>query len=293
MNTNNLKEIESEVWNYVESLRNNPQTRLQLTEAFYQKYGKSDSNHPFGFGESAISFLKWEQRGVLNSPTFKLPGSAWWSEVNLWLIYHSELAEKAYEKGIPTNELSIPTQLWIYFIESPNPSTWYRAHNSSIIDGYFKYPHLAEKETKPEQIFINMVLYRLLFAQSLVEGDFILPQLAKIIANPRGGAVDFIVHLDGFYPEHYPLTKEEIQDILGKAHNLEEFGVKFLDDVLVEPELTGLYEKASIWNQQPDLIKLIVNHKPAYPHSLPRYSDKKGFLINLLIKIRKFFWGGT
>lgn len=293
MNTNNLKEIEAEVWKHVESLRNNPQTRLQLTETFYQKYGKGDTSHQYGYGESAISFLKWEQRGVLNSPTFKPPGSGWWSEVNLWLINHSELAGKAYELGIPPTELPIPTQLWISFIKNPSPETWYRAHNSSIIDGYFRYLHLAEKETKPEQIFINMVLYRLLFAQSLVEGDFIFPQLAKIIANPRGGAVDFIVHLDGFYPEHYPLTQEEIQDILGRAHNLEEFGVKFLDDVLVEPELTGLYAKAAVWNLQPDLIKLIVNHKPAYPDSLPPYSQKKGWLINLFVAIRKFFWGGS
>ena len=293
---NSLKEIEAEVWKHVESLRNNPQARLLSTEAFYQKYGKSDSEHQYGFGDSAISFLKWEQRGVLNSPTYKPPGSAWWSEVNLWLIYHSELGVRAYELGLTKSELPVPTQFWISFIENPSPVSWYRAHNSSIIDGYLKYPHLAKKETKPEEIFINMVLYRLIFAQSLVEGDFIFPRLAKIIANPRGGAVDFIIHLDGFYPSHYPLTKEEIEDILGKAHNLEEFGVQFLDDVIIEPELTSLYQKASVWNQQPELNKLIVNHKPAYPNNVPFQPDPVkhlGWLIKTFIWLRKLIWGST
>lgn len=55
MNTNNLKEIEAEVWKHVESLRNNPQTRLQLTETFYQNMGKEI--HPTSMVTESLQFL--------------------------------------------------------------------------------------------------------------------------------------------------------------------------------------------------------------------------------------------
>ncbi len=83
------------------------------------------------------------------------------------------------------------------------------------------------------------------------------------------------------------MTKEEIADVLGKTHSLDELGVEFLDDVLIEPELTHLYNQASIWNKQPGLNNLIVNHKPAYPDGVPLPGTHKGFFINLLIRLRK------
>ena len=291
MTVNTLKEIEAEVWQYVETLRNSPPARLQSREAFYMKYGAGGLLDKFGYGDSEIAFINWEERGVLEPPTAQPPGSAWWSEVNLWFIYQSELGAKANEVGLPTSELPTAAQFWVAFIQKPSSENWYRAHNSTIIDGYLKYPHLAEKENQPEQIFMNMVLYRLMFAQSLVEGDFILPRLFKILANPKGDSVDLITHFDAFYPSHYPMTQEEIGDILGSAHNLAEFDVKFLDDVIIEPELTHLYQKAAVWNQQPDLNKLLVDHKPAYPTGVPLPS--RGWLIRFFTWLRRLIWGNS
>jgi hypothetical protein len=286
---NSLKDLEEKVWKYVETLRYSPAARLKSRDDFYKKYGDGDKSEKYGYGDSEIAFLGWEERCVLRPPDAKPPGSAWWSEVNLWFIYLSELGAEAYEVNFPKSQLPVAAQFWVTFIEKPGSVSWYRAHNSSIIDGYLKYPHLAKKETIPEIIFINMVLYRLLFAQSMVDGQFIFPKLSKILGDPKGAAVQFITHLDAYYPSHYPMTKDEIADVLGKTHSLDELGVKFLDDVLIEPELTHLYQAASTWNKQPGLTGLVADHKPAYPNGIHVPGTHKGFFIKILIWFRKLF----
>ena len=288
--SDNLQQLETEVWKYVETLRDSPAARLQAREVFYQKYGQESSTEKFGYGDSEIAFLGWEERSVLRSPGAKPPGSPWWSNVNLWFIYLSALGARAWETGFPVGVLPAPAQFWVEFIKEPNPVNWYRAHNSSIIDGYLKYPELAEKETLPEKIFSNMVLYRLLFAQSMVEGKFLFPSLGKILGDPRGMAVQFITNLDAYYPSHYPMTAEEIAEVMGKVHSLDELGVKVLDDVLVEPELTLLYAQSAQWNKQPGVQALVVHHRPAYPYGIPLPGTQKGWFIRLLIWLRNLFF---
>lgn len=285
-----LKNLEQEVWKYVETLRNSPEVRLRSRDAFYKKYGEGNGLEKFGYGDSELAFLGWEERTVLRPPGANPPGSAWWSNVNLWFIYLSELGGKAYELGFAKSRLPVAAQYWVTFIEVPNPVNWYRAHNSSIIDGYLKYPELAAKESVPEKVFINMVLYRLLYAQSMVEGQFMLPKLGRILGNPRGNAVKLITSLDAYYPDHYPMTQEDIRDVLGKTHSLDELGVKFLDDVLIEPELTQLYNQAAQWNQQPGLTTFIANHQPVYPNGEHLPATEKGCLISILIWLRKLLF---
>lgn len=285
-----LQELESEVWRYVETLRNSPEARLKSRDAFYKKYGVEDKADKYGYGDSEIAFFGWEERTVLRPPGANPPGSEWWSDVNLWFIYLSELGGKAYAVKFPKAQLPAPAAFWATFIEQPSSISWYRAHNASIIDGYLKYPRVAEKETIPEKVFINKVLYRLLFAQSLVEGKFIFPKLAKILGDPRGGAVKFITSIDEYYPDHYPMTEEEINEVFGKTHGLGELSVKFLDDVLIAPALIHLYQMASNWNKQPALHTLIADQKPAYPYGIHLPDTKKGWLIKLFVWLRKIFF---
>lgn len=289
MKDGDLEKLEYDVWLYVETLRNSPQARMKSREIFYKKYGQEDDSKVYGFGDAEIAFLTWEDRAVIRPTDGRPPGSAWWSSVNLWFIYLSELAGKAFEIGFPPEKLPVPTQFWFEFIKVPNSVNWYRAHNSSIIDGYLKYPDLAALETVPEKIFINMVLYRLLFAQSLEEGQDSFPKLSKILGDPRGNSVQFITGLDPYYPDHYPMNEQEINEVLGKTHSLAEFTVKFLDDVLIEPELTYLYNAASIWNKQPDIVTMIKDHKPAYPYGKILPDTDKSTLINILIWFRQLF----
>lgn len=285
----NLQILENEVWKYVETLKDSPTARLHSRDAFYKKYGQENQSEKYGFGDSEIAFLGWEERSVLRPPSANPRGSEWWSNVNLWFIFLSELGAKAFEVGFPKSKLPATAAFWVTFIQKPDPTNWYRAHNSSIIEGYLKYPHLAEKETVPEIILLNKVLYRLLFAQLMVEGQFIFQKAGKLLGDPRGTAVEFITSLDAYYPSHYPMTEEEINDVMGKVDSLSDFGVKFLDDVLIEPNLTHLYNCASGWNNQTGLNTLIVDQMPAYPGGIALPATHKGWFIRLLVWIRKLF----
>jgi hypothetical protein len=283
MTPNNLNELTAEVWKYVVSIQDSPEARFQSRIAFYKQYGHGNGKplDKHGFGDSEIAFMRWEKRSVLKPLDADPAGSAWWSAVNLWFIYLSELGAKAFEQGVNKDELPIPAQFWVDFIGNPTAVSWYRAHNSSIIDGYLKYPDLAAEERLPEKLFINKVLYRLLFAQSWVEGEAFFSRLGKRIANPKGISVAVITHLDAFYPTNYPLTAKDVEYIMGKPHNWVEFAAKFMDRVLIEPQLTELYQKAAVWNQQPDLNQLVKRHQPIYPNLKPSVNASSGCLTRI------------
>lgn len=251
----------------VDLVRDNPEGRYLLREEFYQTFGHGEFSR-FGFGNSELAFIKWETRGVLHPPEADPPGSPWWSEVNLEFIYWSELAALIHIADLQTDssELSVPVHQWLQFIDEPTSKHWYRAHNSSIISAYYNFAHLADQEIHAEQVFINMVLYRLLYAQAMVEAEhFAFGRLGQQLANPRGFAVDFIVHDPFFYPSAYPLTVEEQQIILGGNHKIGELVVQFFDNILIMPHLEELYETVSVINKTPELMLFIDNGKPIYP----------------------------
>lgn len=250
-----------------ERVRDNPEGRYLLREEFYQTFGHGRFSR-FGFGHSELAFIKWETRGVLHPPDANPPGSPWWNQVNLEFIYWSELAALIHLAGLQISESDVPGQVhhWLQFIIEPTSKHWYRAHNSSIIGAYNKFAHLAEEEIHPEQVFINMVLYRLLYAQAMVEAEhFAFGKLGQFLADPRGFAVDFIVHDPFFYPSTYPLTREEQQIILGQKHSIGELEVEFFDKVLILPHLEELYQTASNINDTPELMNFINDGKPVYP----------------------------
>ncbi|MEX2370133.1 MAG: hypothetical protein WD578_03925 [Bacteroidales bacterium] len=251
----------------VDRVKDNPEGRYLLREEFYRMFGHGRFSR-FGFGDSELAFIKWETRGVLHPPDADPPGSPWWGEVNLEFIYWSELAALIHLAEIQINEADIPVPVhhWLQFIDEPSSKHWYRAHNSSIIGAYYKFAHLAEQEIHPEQVFINMVLYRLLYAQAMVEAEhFAFGKLGQFLADPRGFAVNFIVHDPFFYPSSYPLTTEEQQIILGQIHSIGELEVEFMDDVLILPHLEELYQTVSIINDTPELMHFINDGKPVYP----------------------------
>ncbi|WP_343849573.1 hypothetical protein [Algoriphagus jejuensis] len=214
--------------------------------------------------------MKWEERGVLKSKEALPPGSPWWNNVNLWFIFLSEFGAAALAAGLIKELPPGPSKLWAEFIQNQNPKTWYRAHNSSIIEGYIKFSGLAEKENLPEQVFINQVLYRLLFAQFMVEGDFWFPRLGMFLANPQGISVRMITHLDGFYPKHYPMTDEEVEEVMGKCHHLQGRLVKFLDRTFILPKIIRIYTTTFGLNGQLLTPLFLIKNNPCYPRGIPR-----------------------
>lgn len=244
---------------------NDPQGRLALRQEFYAAYGQSTVGD-YGFGNSEIAFTEWEiRRGVLAAET----GSPWWKDMNGDLLYYSELAAIAYANDAADLDWEAPVRLWLDYIQTPNEHSWYRAHNGSIGRAYPDRTHAAQHEDANEQAFMNIVLYRLLYAQSVVEGVSQFGELGEIIANPILPAVDVLVHLPDFYPSTYPMTQAEFDEVMGKDLSLEDVAVRILDDVLILPEITTLYQQAAEWNRTPEIVHLLDDGKPVYPRFSP------------------------
>lgn len=259
-----LRSLEAEAAATVARVANDPQGRLALRENFYLKYGGGPPGTP-GLGRSELDFMRWEiERGVLAAP--QDGGSPWWRAVNSRLLYQAELARLIHEQLPDASPGDSAVRFWMELIKNPTPIAWYRAHNGSIVDGYLDATDLGAAEPWSERIFVNIVLYRLLYAQSLVEGVS-FGKLGELISNPTGDSVDILVHVPAFYPRHYPLSKSDIQTVLQKSHRLVPEIVGDFDDLLVIPELSELYQNAAGWLGQPSLELLIRDGKPCYPSS--------------------------
>lgn len=249
----------------VAAVWNDPEGRLALRKEFYAAHGQA-LGEGYGYGNSEIAFTEWEvRRGVLAPDN----GSPWWKDMNGDLLYYSELAAIAYANDAEDLDWSTPVRLWLDYIQKPNAQSWYKAHNGSICRSYPDRTHAARAEDAYEQTFLNIVLYRLLYAQALVEGVSQFGEWGEIIANPILPAVDVLVHIPDFYPDTYPMTHAEYNELMGKDLSLEELAVYILDQVLILPTITELYRQAAVWNLTPEIIRLLDNGEPIYPQVDP------------------------
>jgi uncharacterized protein YqjF (DUF2071 family) len=255
----------------VDRVANDSEGRYQLRVDFYEQYGFGDLSSA-GYGASELAFLRWEiERGVLNPPNQgKARGSPWWRAVNGDLLYLSELGRLVHEAGsdadLDAGALPAPSRAWVDYIRGPSEQSWYRAHNASIVSGYLRHADLARLENRAERIFLNTVLYRVLYAEAMVEGeDIAFGALGRILADPELPSVETMVSLPDFYPRHYPLRRRDIRRILHEGHSLEEEAVKVLDDVLITPHLDELYRAAAGWLAFPQLLAWLRDGEPAYP----------------------------
>ncbi|SFF52137.1 hypothetical protein [Thermoflexibacter ruber] len=263
-----LADLEQQAKEILKSVENYPEKRLALRQEFYRKYGYGKLTE-FGYGNSEIAFLEWEiRRGVLNPldyPTQK--GSAWWRGVNGDFIYFSTLAALIYESGQTFELLSPILTFWLDYIQQPSQANWYRAHNGSIAYGYKNQLETIAEENYFEKIFINMVLYRVLFAGALATGrEF--GKLGKILSDPRLPSVDIIVQIPDFYPDNYPLSQTDIINILHKGLDLADIGAKILDQIIILPQLAELYQFSADWLRVPQISQWCIGGSPAYPYRL-------------------------
>ncbi|MEH3023472.1 MAG: hypothetical protein PGN19_12150 [Pseudomonas oryzihabitans] len=243
-----------------DAIRDDPQARRAVRESFYEQFGDAD-NDGLSYGDSELAFLDWEIRaGVLAPDT----GSRWWRNVNLHFIYLSELAGCLAHHGLPGDQAPFPTRCWLDFIAEPTPRHWYRAHNASILAGFQRHEDDARLENAIGQDFLNITLYRLMFAQALVEDATLFGELGAWLADPRGFSVTLLVHLADFYPPHYPLTEADRPIIEGRGLGLEETAVRLMDG-LIRHYLRELYARAAVWNQAPALLGYLDGDDPAYP----------------------------
>ncbi|MBU0801561.1 MAG: hypothetical protein KKA05_11250 [Alphaproteobacteria bacterium] len=260
------QELQLETEQLCSSIENSPQARLAVRQAFYQQYGFQDKDG-LNFGDSEIAFLKWEiRRGVLNPLTDSpQPGSAWWRNVNLRFIYFSELAGKMYANHVTYDKAPMALQHWLAYLQKPTSESWYRAHNTSILAGFDEYKSDAISENEIEQLFLNITLYRLMFAQALVEDATIFGDIGRIIANPKDFSVKLITSLPDFYPTHYPLTEQDKPIIEGREYTIEDHLVYVMDNEIILPHIVRLYQEAANWNSAPFLVHYLNGNVPCYP----------------------------
>jgi hypothetical protein len=248
----------------VAAVSDDPQGRYRMREAFYSRYGFGTGA---GYGTSELAFLKWEiGRGVLNPMNGPQPGSPWWRGVNGDFLFLSEAAALIHEGCGSTAGLPSPVEFWLSYFAAPGPQNWYRAHNASIVQGYLNRIGQARLELVPEQRFMGEVLYRLLYAQAMVEDSTILGLIGALLSNPKSDAVYDMVHIPDFYPDQYPLTGQDIRDVLHKGHSPEEIAVDLLDKCLVLPTIVPLFHHASNWLLQPALTSFADHRSCIYPN---------------------------
>jgi len=262
-------------------LINNPAARLSIRRYFYRKYGKDVAIRNFlikriirwltcreGLGISELEFLTWEiRRKVLNPVGVPFAdGSPWWRNVNLKFIITAQIAAEIFDgKMVNDHEITNEVRLWLEYLKDATPRSWYRAHNGSIVRAYFDFVTDAKQETIYEQTFMNEVLYRVLFAQAMIEDDTEFKGAGEFAADPLLPSVDLMVHIPSFYPDHYPLSKADIQDIMHKGHGIEGDAEREFDDYLIYPHIPYLYKLAAGWLNIPELEFLQSDGKPNYP----------------------------
>jgi hypothetical protein len=263
-------------------LINNPVARLKLREEFYKKYGGIRGRRcklldfiiriftkNEGTGISEIHFLSWEvRRKVLNpSDHHEGSGSSWWRNVNLKFIVTAQIASEIHEgKNEDDHEVNNEISLWLEYLKNPSPRSWYRAHNASIVRAYLDFMHYAHHETIYEQTFINEVLYRVLFAQAMVEEDTIFQKIGEIAANPMLPSVNLMVHIPAFYPVHYPLNHDDIKFVMHQGHGAGGDIERAFDEYLIYPHIPELYQELAKLINIPQLVHLQKEGKPIYPH---------------------------
>jgi uncharacterized protein with NAD-binding domain and iron-sulfur cluster len=283
--TNPIEDLEARAHALVDSVANDPEGRYRLREQFYTRWGYAEvfaqevaraharngtaapegALDPYGYGTSELAFLRWEiRRGVLNPVGGPHTGSPWWRAVNLQFLYLSELAGMIAEAGLGSMVDDIDVRYWLDYFADPSGPNWYRAHNGCIVRAYLAQRDLARAELPGEQLFMNEVLYRLLYAEAMEMGDE-AGWLGQVAADPKSFAVDFITHLTTIYPDRYQLTPEEVVDVRHLGTGLEADLGRFLDETLILQHIDSLYQLVANEIDQPSLQELIKNGIPIYP----------------------------
>jgi hypothetical protein len=214
--------------------------------------------------------MHWQaERGVLRAIDGNPPGSRWWRAVNERLLLDGceAMARSGGLRGQPS---SPAIGLWMAFIASPTPQTWYRAHNATIVSAYLENRDLAELETAAERFFLNVALLRVLYAHALVAAPRLslgrLAALGPLLGDPRLRMAGVFLSLRPVLPDEYPL-EDPIESYLPLENRL---GRAFDYGVIV-PRLQALYAWSARELGLPRLLELIRCGSPIYAWS---YTDR-------------------
>lgn len=246
----------------VTAVRDDPALRLALASRFYDD--RPGCAPIRAYRRAEVAFMRWQvSRGVLAPPEAARPGSRWWRSVNESLLRDGCEADRlaADRPGPPSNPA---VARWIGFLGAPSASTWYRAHNASIVAAYLEHRHLCAAEVPVERFFMDVAIARLMCAHAMV----IRPRLAvgwlapagRLIGDPRWRGADLFLSLHNILPDRYPLTGLSIEQILA----LENYAGRLIDYGVILPKMQALYEFAASDLGEPRLLDLVRNGFPVY-----------------------------
>ena len=156
--------------------------------------------------------MNWQvRRGVLAPAAAIRPGSPWWRTCNERLLRDGcEAVARAGGRGGAPSSPTIG--FWDDFVAHPSARTWYRAHNSSIVNAYLDHEDLAAQENEAERFFLNVTLVRVLDAHALVSAPRLaLGWLAPVSApfgDPRVRMTGLFLSLSRVLPRGLPLVRD-------------------------------------------------------------------------------------
>jgi hypothetical protein len=221
-------------------VRDFPLERIGLAGRLYHgPFGEAPRHLPYR--RAAMSFMRWQlRRGVLEPPASARPGSPWWRAVNERLLRDGcEAVGLSGRLAGPSTSRTV--DYWLSFADHPTATTWYRAHNASVVAAYLDHRELAETENAPERFFMNVVLCRVLYAHALVAAPRMslgwLRPLAPLLGDPRLGMTGIFLQLSRVLPDQYPLAG----DVRSYVSRELGFG-RLLDFGLIVPRFRELYD---------------------------------------------------
>jgi len=242
-------------------VRDDPAARVPLMARLFQgPTGHAPRHVPFHL--AALSFMRWQaQRGVLNAIDASSRGSMWWRAMNERLL-RDGCEAIGLLGGVGGGPSSRAVGFWLEFSERPMGSSWYRAHNASIVGGYLEHRDVAELESPAERFFMNVSLVRVLYAHVLVGAPSLalgrLAPLGRVLGDPRFGMAGMFLSLRRVVPNRYPLSFE-VERYISDEHSLG----RMLDYAVIVPRLQ-LYEWSARDLDEPRLLELVCDGNPIY-----------------------------
>jgi hypothetical protein len=216
------------------------------------------------FSRSELAFIRSQiARGVLEPPDGPRPGSPWWRAVNEGLL-RDTVEATLLNQGCPGRPSTPSVDLWLTFIDEPSAASWYRAHNASIVAAYLEHEPLAHRELLAERFFLNVALLRVLYAHALAAAPRLalgrFAPLARLLGDPRRGAVGWFLSIKRVFPERYPLSGVNLNDIIAAEHRF----FRPVDYGVIGKRLDELYAFAARSLDEPRVEGLLCDGVPAY-----------------------------
>jgi hypothetical protein len=243
-------------------VRDDPNARLALMRELYAGPGGDGTIH-LPYLPAAVAFMRWQlRRGLLRPLHGPRSGSPWWRAINERLLrdgWEALAVVVGYDQAGATASVSPSVE----FIREPTARNWYRAHNVSIVAAYLEHRDLAERESRTERFFINLVLLRVLYAHALVSAPRLalgwLGPVAPALGDPRVRMTGIFMSMSRILPDAYPLG-DDVERYVAIEHQLG----RLLDIGLIQPRVRRVYDWSATELGQPGVRDLLVDDVPCY-----------------------------